>query len=212
MTFGEKLTKIRKRKKLTQEDLSDKLNISVQTLSRWERDKGLPDVAQFSQLCKAVEVPVQFFVTQEEFETLASADAETLAQDEIAPSVCLTEGEADCLFACDEAGSSIDCLQCSESPSLESASTDEGQNSLTRKRLVLWIFLCIVLVGAVVGLLFLMFHNVWFPADETLVQSVSSTYVNWPELIGGILLIVLIVVVAVVLVRNILKYRRKKKK
>ncbi len=212
MTFGEKLTKIRKRKKLTQEDLSDKLNISVQTLSRWERDKGLPDVAQFSQLCKVVEVPVQFFVTQEEFETLASADAETLAQDEIAPSVCLTEGEADCSFACDEADSSIDCLQCSGSSSLESASTDEGQNPLTRKRLVLWIFLGIVLVGALVGLLFLMFHNVWFPADETLLQSVSSTYVNWPEFIGGILLIVLIVVVAAVLVRNILKYRRKKKK
>lgn len=83
---------------------------------------------------------------------------------------------------------------------------------MTCKRLVLWIFLCIVLVGAVVGLLFLMFHNVCFPADETLVQSVSSTYVNWPEFIGGILLIVLIVVVAAVLVRNILKYRRKKKK
>ena len=212
MTFGEKLTKIRKRKKLTQEELSDKLNVSVQTLSRWERDKGLPDVAQFSQLCKVVEVPVQFFVTQEEFETLASADAETLDRDEIAPSVCLTEGETDCPFACDEAGVSFDCLQRPETSSSASRSAEGIRSSLSGKYLALCISLGVVTLGALVGLLFLMFHNVWFPADETLVQSVSSTYVNWPELIGGILLIVLIVVVAVVLVRNILKYRRKKKK
>ena len=43
MTFGEKLTKARKAHKLTQEQLSVKLEVTNQAVSAWEHDDYLPD-------------------------------------------------------------------------------------------------------------------------------------------------------------------------
>ena len=38
-TFGQRLTRLRKEKNLTQQQLAEQLNISRQALSAWERDK-----------------------------------------------------------------------------------------------------------------------------------------------------------------------------
>jgi len=38
MTFGEKLTTLRKQHGLSQEDLAEKLSVSRQAISRWEAD------------------------------------------------------------------------------------------------------------------------------------------------------------------------------
>lgn len=42
MTFGDQLTKTRKDKELTQEELAEKLNLSRQTILRWEKKSGIP--------------------------------------------------------------------------------------------------------------------------------------------------------------------------
>ncbi len=175
MTFGEKLTKLRKERGLTQEELSDRLQISVQTLSRWERDKSLPDVGQFSSLCKEIGVQADLFLTKKA--PLSSEDEQGAPPTETA--------------ACEEAAA--------------------GRKPSGRQ-VAVWVALGAVLLAATAGLLWLLFRNVLPKRDETLVQKVTSTYVNWPELIGGILLVILIVAVAVLLVRNIIKYRRDKNK
>lgn len=58
MTIGEKITAIRKEKNMTQEDLANKLNVSRQTISKWENDTSLPDVYNLQELSKILNVSV----------------------------------------------------------------------------------------------------------------------------------------------------------
>lgn len=52
MTVGEQIKRRRKVLGLSQEELSVKLNISRQTISKWERDKSLPDLLNGITLCE----------------------------------------------------------------------------------------------------------------------------------------------------------------
>lgn len=53
MTFGQRLTQARKDKNFTQEELANKLNLSRQTISRWEKNQVFPDI---SNLKAAVQI------------------------------------------------------------------------------------------------------------------------------------------------------------
>ena len=44
MNFGDQIKTIRETQKLTQEQLSQKLNVSRQAVSNWENDRNLPDI------------------------------------------------------------------------------------------------------------------------------------------------------------------------
>ncbi len=44
MNFGEQIKKLRKDRKLTQQDMADQLGVSRQAVSNWENDKNLPDI------------------------------------------------------------------------------------------------------------------------------------------------------------------------
>ena len=50
MTFGEKLTGLRKREGLSQEALAEQLGVSRQAVSRWEQGAALPDAAKLLPL------------------------------------------------------------------------------------------------------------------------------------------------------------------
>ena len=50
MAFGNTLSRLRKRKKLTQSALADQLNISDKSVSKWETGAGYPDIALLPQL------------------------------------------------------------------------------------------------------------------------------------------------------------------
>lgn len=52
MTLGEKITLLRKKKGLTQESLSEVLDVSRQTLSNWEKDNTIPDIIQSKNIAK----------------------------------------------------------------------------------------------------------------------------------------------------------------
>lgn len=44
-TFGQRFTRLRKEKGLTQEDIALKVNISAQAVSKWENDISMPDIS-----------------------------------------------------------------------------------------------------------------------------------------------------------------------
>lgn len=52
MTLGERLCKLRKEKGLSQEEAADKINVTRQTISKWELDQSLPDFDKIVPICK----------------------------------------------------------------------------------------------------------------------------------------------------------------
>ena len=47
MNIGEKLYELRKGKNLSQEEVADKLNVTRQTISKWETNASTPDLTLF---------------------------------------------------------------------------------------------------------------------------------------------------------------------
>lgn len=52
MKFGENLYNLRKKSKMSQEVLAEKLNISRQSISKWENGSAYPEMNRILQLCK----------------------------------------------------------------------------------------------------------------------------------------------------------------
>ena len=51
---GKTIRELRKKQKLTQKELAEKINVSDKTVSKWKNGKGLPDVAIMEELAKAL--------------------------------------------------------------------------------------------------------------------------------------------------------------
>lgn len=51
MTIGEKLLELRKEKRLSQEEVAEKLGVTRQTVSKWETDQSTPDFDKIAPLC-----------------------------------------------------------------------------------------------------------------------------------------------------------------
>jgi len=52
MKFGDNLKIIRKSKKMSQEQLAEKVNVSRQSVSKWENGEAYPEMNNILQLCK----------------------------------------------------------------------------------------------------------------------------------------------------------------
>lgn len=52
MFIGERILKLRKEAKLSQEDVANKLNVSRQTISKWETGESTPDFDKIVPLCE----------------------------------------------------------------------------------------------------------------------------------------------------------------
>lgn len=63
MTIGDKIKQQRKQKRLTQEELSEKLHVSRQTISKWETGLVTPDVDNIIQLCQIFEISTDELLT-----------------------------------------------------------------------------------------------------------------------------------------------------
>ena len=50
--LGERLFKLRRDKKLSQEEVAEKLNVTRQTISKWETDQSMPDFDKVVPLCE----------------------------------------------------------------------------------------------------------------------------------------------------------------
>lgn len=56
MSLGEKIASLRKEKKLSQEDLAEKVGVARQTISKWELNETAPDIKQAQELAKIFHV------------------------------------------------------------------------------------------------------------------------------------------------------------
>lgn len=56
MSLGTRLLNLRKSKQLSQEEVADKLNVTRQTVSKWETDQSTPDFDKIVPLCRLYEI------------------------------------------------------------------------------------------------------------------------------------------------------------
>lgn len=63
MTIGDKIKKLRKQNHMTQEELSEKLHISRQTISKWETGSALPDINNVILICSIFEISTDELLT-----------------------------------------------------------------------------------------------------------------------------------------------------
>lgn len=65
MTLGEKLQKLRKDQKMSQEELASKITVSRQAVSKWELNEALPDTENIIQLSKVLGVSIDYLLNNE---------------------------------------------------------------------------------------------------------------------------------------------------
>ena len=62
MTLGEQITKLRKQKKLSQNDLGKKVGTSGDIIGRYERDEVKPSIEVASKIADVLEVSLDFLI------------------------------------------------------------------------------------------------------------------------------------------------------
>lgn len=77
MELGEKLRQLRKEKGLTQEELAALLYVSRTAVSKWESDKGCPNIDSLKQLSKLYGISVDSLLSGDELLTIAEKDSRT---------------------------------------------------------------------------------------------------------------------------------------
>lgn len=65
-TLGKKISKYRKLKQMTQEDLATQLNVSAQAVSKWENDLSIPDLPLLIEIANIFNVSMDELLRQKE--------------------------------------------------------------------------------------------------------------------------------------------------
>lgn len=79
LKFAERLRKYRRDRDMTQEELAQKIGISPQSVSKWERDEGLPDVTMLPKLAGYFGVTIDALLGYDE--TAQKEDFDTYFQE-----------------------------------------------------------------------------------------------------------------------------------
>ncbi len=78
MNLAKKITSLRKQKGWSQEELADRLNVSRQSVSKWESNVSTPDMNKVLQLSSIFNVTTDYLLKEELFEEHANLDDDEL--------------------------------------------------------------------------------------------------------------------------------------
>ena len=70
MNLGDKLLELRKKKGLSQEEVAFELNVTRQTISKWETNQTTPDFDKIAPLCKLYEISTDELLTGKKTEVV----------------------------------------------------------------------------------------------------------------------------------------------
>lgn len=63
--IGKFIAECRKKKKMTQQELSEKLGVSDRTVGNWENGRNMPDLSLFKSLCKELDISLNDLMSGE---------------------------------------------------------------------------------------------------------------------------------------------------
>ena len=66
---GKFIAKLRKEKNMTQEQLAEKMGVSINAVSKWERGLSFPDVSLYKKLCKELDINIEELINGEKDES-----------------------------------------------------------------------------------------------------------------------------------------------
>lgn len=76
MTLGEKILKLRSTAKMSQGDLAEKLNVSRQSISKWETNQSVPELDKLIQLSDLFHISLDDLVRSDDLDRRANEEAE----------------------------------------------------------------------------------------------------------------------------------------
>lgn len=94
-TIGNRISKYRKEKGLTQEELANLLGVSAQAVSKWENDVSCPDISLLPQLCKVLGVSADELLTGSGSEVRLVPVAERKSLDEMVLRIYVNSADGD---------------------------------------------------------------------------------------------------------------------
>ena len=77
MTIGKKITWLRQKNGISQEELADRLEVSRQSVSKWEQGNSTPDIDNIGKLAEFYGVSIDSLVKGEAQEEAENATAES---------------------------------------------------------------------------------------------------------------------------------------
>lgn len=83
MSVGQKLLDLRKSKQLSQEEVAEKLNVTRQTISKWETEQSMPDFDKIVPLCKLYEISADELLTGKKSNEIEVTQVENTNENEI---------------------------------------------------------------------------------------------------------------------------------
>lgn len=86
MTLGQKITHLRKARGMTQEELSESVGVTRQTISKWELDTSTPDLDYLCKLCDLLGVTADYLIRPER-ETVETDHAAEMPASPAPPSI-----------------------------------------------------------------------------------------------------------------------------
>lgn len=69
-TLGQRIRIIREKSQLSQDKFGESLGVSRQTISRWEKEKVVPELAKLMEICREYDVKMAYLIGQEAEEEL----------------------------------------------------------------------------------------------------------------------------------------------
>lgn len=76
MTLGEKILKLRSTAKMSQGDLAEKLNVSRQSISKWETNQSVPELDKLIQLSDLFQISMDELVRSDDLDQREKEEAE----------------------------------------------------------------------------------------------------------------------------------------
>lgn len=94
-TIGSRISKYRKAKGMTQEDLAGKMGVSSQAVSKWETDASCPDISILPQLCRLLGITTDELLTGKTNEVKLLAPSERKSLDELTLRIYVNSADGD---------------------------------------------------------------------------------------------------------------------